>query len=150
MTTKTTNTDKRSWVVRKGAYFIFGGLLAIAAIFGWITTEQADEWLDIAARTIESVAAAALIFAGTKTHRGSDDDTTKDDVVEAAKEPTSKLDDLVKALKWSVADEVNTLRENLVEQLGGKTLPGDATYDAPRPEPTITHEQRGGTYPKGQ
>lgn len=124
--------NKQSWVVRKGVYFILGGLLAIAAIFGWITTDQADEWLAIADKVVASVAAAGLIFAGTKTHKGSDDDTTKDDVVEAAKTPAESFTEL--------RDKLDDLRARLARGTETVTTSAAVADDA----------AKGGIYPAGQ
>lgn len=79
-----TNFNKEDWPIRKIAYYIVGIALFVAITAGWITDDQIQTSLSVSERVTSYLAAAGLVFAGTKTHRGSDDKNTEADVLNAA------------------------------------------------------------------
>ena len=137
---KNPNPARENWVWRKGAYYIIGGILAIAVIFGLATIDQVENWLSIVERAIPALGSIALIFAGTKTGPGSDEKVTHRDVEDAAAKASSTA---VNSRVFEYMDQVNTKIEALTDRLGGPTAA--ATQDA---EPAAP-ESGAGTYPTG-
>ncbi|MDU4503592.1 MAG: hypothetical protein E7J02_11450 [Staphylococcus warneri] len=78
------NFDKADWPVRKIIYYVVGIVLFVAVTAGWVTEDQIETALSTGERVTAYLAAAGLVFAGTKTHRGSDDKNTEADVLNAA------------------------------------------------------------------
>ena len=78
------NFDKADWPVRKVIYYVVGIVLFVAVTAGWVTEDQIETALSTGERVTAYLAAAGLVFAGTKTHRGSDDRNTEADVLNAA------------------------------------------------------------------
>lgn len=78
------NFDKADWPVRKIIYYVVGIVLFVAVTTGWVTEDQIETALSTGERVTAYLAAAGLVFAGTKTHRGSDDKNTEADVLNAA------------------------------------------------------------------
>lgn len=78
------NFDKADWPVRKIIYYVVGVVLFVAVTAGWVTEDQIETALSTGERVTAYLAAAGLVFAGTKTHRGSDDKNTEADVLNAA------------------------------------------------------------------
>lgn len=78
------NFDKADWPVRKIIYYVVGVALFVAVTAGWVTEDQIETALSTGERVTAYLAAAGLVFAGTKTHRGSDDKNTEADVLNAA------------------------------------------------------------------
>lgn len=78
------NFNKADWPVRKIIYYVVGIALFVAVTAGWVTEDQIETALSTGERVTAYLAAAGLVFAGTKTHRGSDDKNTEADVLNAA------------------------------------------------------------------
>lgn len=78
------NFNKADWPVRKIIYYVVGIVLFVAVTAGWVTEDQIETALSTGERVTAYLAAAGLVFAGTKTHRGSDDKNTEADVLNAA------------------------------------------------------------------
>lgn len=78
------NFDKADWPVRKIIYYVVGIVLFVSVTAGWVTEDQIETALSTGERVTAYLAAAGLVFAGTKTHRGSDDKNTEADVLNAA------------------------------------------------------------------
>lgn len=78
------NINKADWPVRKIIYYVVGIALFVAITAGWVTDDQIETALSTGERVTAYLAAAGLVFAGTKTHRGSDDKNTEADVLNAA------------------------------------------------------------------
>mgnify|MGYP000945957497 FL=1 len=78
------NINKADWPVRKIIYYVVGIVLFVAVTVGWVTEDQIETALSTGERVTAYLAAAGLVFAGTKTHRGSDDKNTEADVLNAA------------------------------------------------------------------
>ncbi|PIS66351.1 hypothetical protein AZH46_07255 [Corynebacterium striatum] len=66
-----------AWKYRKIAYYVVAALIFIALTTGIVTKEQLDGIVNTATIASGYLGTFALIFAGTKTHRGSDDKATK-------------------------------------------------------------------------
>ena len=79
-----TNINKADWPIRKILYIVFGAALFISITAGWVTEDQIQTALSTGERVTAYLASAGLIFAATKTHRGSDDKSTEADVLNAA------------------------------------------------------------------
>lgn len=65
---------------RRAIYYAIAAVLAALVAFGLITEEQFTSWTDIVEKLFPIIGSIALTFAGNKTHHGSDDPTTKEDV----------------------------------------------------------------------
>lgn len=65
---------------RRAAYFIVAGILAVLVAGGLITEAQYDSWTGIVEKLLPILGSVALTVAGAKTHEGSDDPTTREDV----------------------------------------------------------------------
>lgn len=65
---------------RRAAYFIVAGILAVLVAAGLITEAQYDSWTAIVEQLLPILGSGALLVAGAKTHQGSDDPTTREDV----------------------------------------------------------------------
>lgn len=105
------NFNKADWPVRKIIYYVVGIVLFVAVTAGWVTEDQIETALSTGERVTAYLAAAGLVFAGTKTHRGSDDKTTKADVLNAAVNAAGQRDTnsgtnevLLQQLQRQVAD----------------------------------------------
>ena len=130
---KNPNPAREQWVWRKGAYYIIGGILAIAVIFGLATIDQVESWMAIVERAIPALGSIALIFAGTKTGPGSDEKVTHRDVEDAAAKASATA---VNSKVFEYMDQVAAQIERLEDRLGGGASDPD--------------QERGpGTYPTG-
>ena len=130
---KNHNPAREQWVWRKGAYYIIGGILAIAVIFGLATIDQVESWMAIVERAIPALGSVALIFAGTKTGPGSDEKVTHRDVEDAAAKASATA---INSKVFEYMDQVSAQIGRLEDRLGGGS-------SAPAPE-------RGpGSYPTG-
>ena len=127
------NPAREQWVWRKGAYYIIGGILAIAVIFGLATIDQVESWMAIVERAIPALGSIALIFAGTKTGPGSDEKVTHRDVEDAAAKASATA---INSKVFEYMDQVSKKIEALTDQLGGGS-------SVPAPE------RGSGTYPTG-
>lgn len=78
-----------AWKYRKIAYYVVAALIFIALTTGIVAKEQLDGIVNTATIASGYLGTFALIFAGTKTHRGSDDKATKDDVLDAVQQAGS-------------------------------------------------------------
>jgi hypothetical protein len=78
-----------AWKYRKVAYYVVAALIFVALTTGIVTQEQLDGIVNTATITSGYLGTFALVFAGTKTHRGSDDKATKDDVLDAVQQAGS-------------------------------------------------------------
>lgn len=65
---------------RRAAYFIVAAILAVLVAAGLITEAQYDSWTAIVEQLLPILGSVALTVAGAKTHEGSDDPTTREDV----------------------------------------------------------------------
>lgn len=65
---------------RRAAYFIVAAILAVLVAAGLITEAQYDSWTGIVEQLLPILGSGALLVAGAKTHQGSDDPTTREDV----------------------------------------------------------------------
>lgn len=130
---KNHNPAREQWVWRKGAYYIIGGVLAIAVIFGLATIDQVESWLTIVERAIPALGSIALIFAGTKTGPGSDEKVTHADVEDAAAKASATA---VNSKVFEYMDQVSAQIERLEDRLGGGSS-------------TPAQERGPGTYPTG-
>lgn len=128
------NPARSQWLWRKGAYLILGGLLAIAAVIGWITVEQVESWLAIAERALPTLGSVALLFAGYKTGPGSDESVTHQDVENAA----------AAASATSVASNLREKMERISEQI--EQIRAERT---PTSTPEAPQAGGPGTYPTG-
>lgn len=120
---------KESWWIRKVIYAALALALTIAVGGGWISDAQADTWLAGADKIISILAAVGLGIAATKTHRGSDDIATEQDVVVAATSRDPRL--------YDIGMIVNDIKDRL-EALPVAAV-GNPREDKPQP----------GIYPKG-
>lgn len=69
---------------RRAGYFVVAAVLAILAAVGVITETQYDSWTGAIEDLLPVLGTVALAVAGAKTHAGSDDPTTREDVLLAA------------------------------------------------------------------
>lgn len=67
-------------IIRKAAYAILSAALGYLVVKGKITQDNADQ---LATTAVELISAILLAVASAKTHRGSDDRTTKQDLDKA-------------------------------------------------------------------
>lgn len=65
---------------RRAAYFIVAAILAVLVAAGLITESQYDSWTGVVEQLLPILGSGALLVAGAKTHYGSDDPTTREDV----------------------------------------------------------------------
>lgn len=65
---------------RRAAYFLVAAILALLVAVGVITEAQYDSWSGVVQDLLPLIGTVALSVAGAKTHRGSDDYTTREDV----------------------------------------------------------------------
>src|SRR5699024_2291101 len=65
---------------RRAIYYVIAAVLAALVASGLITEEQFTSWTDIVEKLFVIIGSIALTFARNKTHPGSDDPTTKEDV----------------------------------------------------------------------
>src|SRR5699024_3082769 len=66
--------------VRRAAYFVVAAVLAIMVAVGLVSEEQYAAWTELAERFLPLLGTIALAVAGAKTHGGSDDKTTREDL----------------------------------------------------------------------
>ena len=66
--------------VRRAAYFVVAAVLAVLVAAGLITEAQYDSWAGIVEQLLPILGTVALAVAGAKTHEGSDDKTTREDL----------------------------------------------------------------------
>lgn len=130
------NVSKADWPIRKILYILFGAALFVAITAGWVTDDQIETALSTTERVTAYLASAGLIFAATKTHRGSDDKSTEADVLNAAVNAAGQPQDtnsevLLAQLQRQVADLTH-----LVE------------HPAPEPEDEVDQDAPG-IYPTG-
>lgn len=129
------NFNKADWPVRKILYILFGAALFVAITTGWVTEDQIETALSTGERVTAYLASAGLIFAATKTHRGSDDKNTEADVLNAAvnaagqRDTTGTNEVLLSQLQRQVAD-----LSHLIQNPTHKDEPVDE--DAPGLYPT--------------
>lgn len=122
------NFDKADWPVRKIIYYVVGIVLFVAVTAGWVTEDQIETALSTGERVTAYLAAAGLVFAGTKTHRGSDDRNTEADVLNAAVNSGAN-DETLNHIQRQLA-ELNQLvtlpKETLIEDADAEdeTAPG--------------------------
>ena len=130
------NFDKADWPVRKIIYYVVGIVLFVSVTAGWVTEDQIETALSNGERVTAYLAAAGLVFAGTKTHRGSDDKSTEADVLSAAVNAAGKPAD--------------TNSEMLLTQLQRQVANLTHLVEHPAPEPEDEVDQDApGIYPTG-
>lgn len=127
------NFNKADWPIRKIIYYVVGIVLFVAVTAGWVTEDQIETALSTGERVTAYLAAAGLVFAGTKTHRGSDDRNTEADVLNAAVNGGSN-DAVLSQIQRQLA-ELNQL----------VTLPKETLT-----EDTDAEETAPGIYPAGE
>ena len=66
--------------VRRAAYFVVAAVLAVLVAAGLVSEEQYASWTELAERFLPLLGTIALTVAGAKTHEGSDDKTTREDL----------------------------------------------------------------------
>ena len=66
--------------VRRAAYFVVAAVLAVLVAAGLVSEEQYTSWTELAERFLPLLGTIALTVAGAKTHEGSDDKTTQQDL----------------------------------------------------------------------
>lgn len=66
--------------VRRAAYFVVAAVLAVLVAVGIVSEDQYASWTELAERFLPLLGTIALTVAGTKTHEGSDDKTTRQDL----------------------------------------------------------------------
>ena len=66
--------------VRRAAYFVVAAVLAVLVAVGLVSEEQYASWTELAERFLPLLGTIALTVAGAKTHEGSDDKTTREDL----------------------------------------------------------------------
>ena len=66
--------------VRRAAYFVVAAVLAVLGAVGLVSEEQYASWTELAERFLPLLGTIALTVAGAKTHEGSDDKTTREDL----------------------------------------------------------------------
>lgn len=132
-----TNINKADWPIRKILYIIFGAALFISITAGWVTEDQIQTALSTGERVTAYLASAGLIFAATKTHRGSDDKNTEVDVLNAAVNASNQPQD--------------TNSEMLLAQLQRQVADLTHLVEHPAPEPEDEVDQDApGIYPTGE
>lgn len=132
-----TNINKADWPIRKILYIIFGAALFISITAGWVTEDQIQTALSTGERVTAYLASAGLIFAATKTHRGSDDKNTEADVLNAAVNASNQPQD--------------TNSEMLLAQLQRQVADLTHLVEHPAPEPEDEVDQDApGIYPTGE
>lgn len=111
-----------AWKYRKIAYYVVAALIFIALTTGIVTKEQLDGIANTATIASGYLGTFALIFAGTKTHRGSDDKATKDDVLDAVQQAGNA---------GALAHELRGMVEDLAKRFPQQEQPEvDSTVDA--------------------
>ena len=66
--------------VRRAAYFVVAAVLAVLVAVGLVSEEQYASWTELVERFLPLLGTIALTVAGAKTHEGSDDKTTREDL----------------------------------------------------------------------
>ena len=116
------NNFREPWWMRRAVYLALALALTIAVGGGWITDAQADSWLSGADKVISVLAALGLGVAASKTHRGSDDPTTHEDVTTTALASTagveSGLHDVVRSFQ-----ELQNQLSRVTQPLAGAEVP---------------------------
>ncbi|CAB0544284.1 hypothetical protein FRC0418_00674 [Corynebacterium diphtheriae] len=121
--------ESNKWVVRKIVYGALAIIVAIVGAKGFITQDQADTIMNNVGNVFTVLAALGLSTASAKTHAGSDDKTTVQDVVQARKTAStvdglaSKLDRLAEALQGvvvsqSLGDDTARVNDTVTEPKG--------------------------------
>ena len=64
----------------RAAYFVVAAVLAVLVAVGLVSEEQYASWTELAERFLPLLGTIALTVAGAKTHEGSDDKTTREDL----------------------------------------------------------------------
>lgn len=109
---------------RRAIYFIVAAVLAILVAAGWISEEQYASWTEIIEESLPLLGSLALFLAGLKTHPGSDDRTTKEDVANAKQavvptyEEPSPVESAIASARHaaeSTASEVRTQVDSALE-----------------------------------
>ena len=103
--------------VRRAAYFVVAAVLAVLVAVGLITEAQYDSWTGIVEQLLPILGTVALTVAGAKTHEGSDDKTTREDLQLAyqAAQPTyipvqEQFNQVVDSTRQSVDDALESAR----------------------------------------
>ena len=103
--------------VRRAAYFVVAAVLATLVAAGLITEAQYDSWAGIVEQLLPILGTVALTVAGAKTHEGSDDKTTREDLQLAyqAAQPTyvpvqEQFSQVVDNARQSVDDALESAR----------------------------------------
>lgn len=124
------NNFREAWWIRRVIYAILALALTIAVGGGWITDIQADTWLAQADKIVGILAAVGLGIAATKTHRGSDDPTTHEDVAVAATSTDPRISDIGMVVN-DIRDTITSLTQpqsvNRVAPPPADITPGDYT-----------------------
>jgi predicted DNA-binding ArsR family transcriptional regulator len=132
-----TNINKADWPIRKIVYIVFGVALFVAITTGWVTEDQIETALSTSERVTAYLASAGLIFAATKTHRGSDDKNTETDVLNAA----------MNAAQQPATNDAN---EMLLEQLQRQIADLSHLIEHPAKPEDAVDETAPGIYPSGE
>lgn len=119
---------KEAWWIRRAIYAVLALGLTIAVGGGWVTDTQADTWLAQADKIIGILAAVGLGVAATKTHRGSDDPTTHEDVAVAATSADPRIGDIGMVVN-DIRDAIASMAvpHGVVAPPPADTTPGDYT-----------------------
>ena len=103
--------------VRRAAYFVVAAVLAVLVAVGLITEAQYDSWTGVAEQLLPILGTITLAVAGAKTHEGSDDKTTREDLQLAyqAAQPTyvpvqEQFNQAVDNARQSVDDALESAR----------------------------------------
>ena len=103
--------------VRRAAYFVVAAVLAVLVAAWLITEAQYDSWAGIVEQLLPILGTVALTVAGAKTHEGSDDKTTREDLQLAyqAAQPTyipvqEQFNQVVDSTRQSVDDALESAR----------------------------------------
>ena len=103
--------------VRRAAYFVVAAVLAVLVAVGLVSEEQYASWTELAERFLPLLGTIALTVAGAKTHEGSDDKTTREDLQLAyqAAQPTyvpvqEQFNQVVDNARQSVDDALESAR----------------------------------------
>ena len=103
--------------VRRAAYFVVAAVLAVLVAVGLVSEEQYASWTELAERFLPLLGTIALTVAGAKTHEGSDDKTTREDLQLAyqAAQPTyvpvqEQFNQAVDNARQSVDDALESAR----------------------------------------
>ena len=111
--------------VRRAAYFVVAAVLAVLVAVGLVSEEQYASWTELAERFLPLLGTIALTVAGAKTHEGSDDKTTREDLQLAyqAAQPTyipvqEQFGQAVDNARQSVDDALESARAAYRDEIG--------------------------------